>query len=74
MFYGQINIKHLLILLLFAIPLLAEGKKYKITAPAFEIDQRTKDYPEIRCVFSNKWKPTDNQLDIEDTSVSSRDR
>ncbi len=66
--------KHLLILLLFAMPLLAEGKKYKITARASEIDQRTKEYPEIGFVFSNKGKPADNQLAMVDTSVPSSGR
>jgi hypothetical protein len=66
--------KHLLILLLFAMPLLAQGKKYKITARASEIDQRTKEYPEIGFVFANKLKPADNQLAMVDTSVPSSGR
>ena len=63
--------KHLVILLLFTMPLCAEGEKYKITARASEIDQRTKEYPDIGYVFSKKGKPADNQLAMVDTAVPS---
>jgi hypothetical protein len=71
--------KYLLILLLFAMPLnaqVAQGKKYKITARASEIDPRTKEYPEIGFVFSDSksGKPTDNQLAMVDTAVPSSGR
>jgi len=71
------NMKHLFILLLFAMPLFAqdkEGKKYKITARASEIDQRTKEYPDIGYVFSNKGKAADKQLAMVDTAVPSSGR
>lgn len=58
-------------------PLFAQnkvGKKYKITARASEIDQRTKEYPEIGYVFSDKGKPADTQLAMVDTAVPSSGR
>lgn len=66
--------KTLLILLMFAMPLVAEGKKFKITARASEIDPRTKEYPEIGFVFSEMGKVTDRQLAMTDTAVPSTGR
>jgi hypothetical protein len=61
--------KPLLFLLALASPLLAEGKKFSITARASEIDPRTKEHPEIDYVFTRKGKPADNQLAMVDTRV-----
>ena len=61
--------KTLIFLLALASPLFAEGKNFKITARASEIDPRAKEHPEIGFVFSKDGKPTDNQLAMVDTSV-----
>lgn len=63
--------KALLILLALASPLLAEGKKFTITARASEIDPRTKEHPEIGYVFTLNGKPADTQLASVDTRVKS---
>lgn len=62
-------IKTLIFLLALTSPLLAEGKKFTLTARASEIDKRTKEHPEIDYVFSRKGKPADNQFASVDTRV-----
>lgn len=59
----------LLLLLALTSPLLAEGKKFTLTARASEIDKRTKEHPEIDYVFTRKGKPADNQFASVDTRV-----
>jgi hypothetical protein len=61
--------KTLLFLLALTSPLLAEGKKFTLTARASEIDKRTKEHPEIDYVFTRKGKPADNQFASVDTRV-----
>jgi hypothetical protein len=61
--------KALVLLLALTSPLLAEGKKFAITARASEIDPRTKEHPEIDYVFTRKGKPADTQLASVDTRV-----
>jgi hypothetical protein len=61
--------KTLILLLALTSPLLAEGKKFSLTARASEIDKRTKEHPEIDYVFTRKGKPADNQLAMVDTRV-----
>lgn len=61
--------KTLLILLALTSSLLAEGKKFSLTARASEIDPRTKEHPEIDYVFTREGKPADNQLAMVDTRV-----
>lgn len=61
--------KTLVLLLALASPLLAEGKKFTLTARASEIDPRTKEHPEIDYVFTRKGKPADTQLASVDTRV-----
>jgi len=49
------------------------GRRYDLQARASEIDPRTKEYPEIGFVFSNKdGKPTDLEHAVVDTRVPSR--
>lgn len=61
--------KALILLLALSSPLLAEGKRFTLTARASEIDKRTKEHPEIDYVFTRKGKPADNQFASVDTSV-----
>ncbi len=63
--------KTLVLLLVLASPLMAEGKKYKITARASEIDPLAKEHPEIDYVFSRKGKPADGEVASVDTRVKS---
>lgn len=63
--------KTLILLLALTSPLLAEGKKFAITARASEIDKRTKEHPDIDYVFTRKGKPADNQFASVDTRVKS---
>ncbi len=63
--------KTLILLLALTSLLLAEGKKFSLTARASEIDKRTKEHPEIDYVFTRKGKPADNQLAMVDTRVKS---
>ncbi len=63
------TMKPLLLLLALCTPLLAEGKKFTLTARASEIDPRTKEHPEIDYVFTRKGKPVDTQLASVDTRV-----
>lgn len=61
--------KTLILLLALASPLLAEVKKFTLTARASEIDPRTKEHPEIDYVFKRKGKPADNPFASVDTRV-----
>ena len=63
--------KALLLILALTSPVFAEGKEFKITARASEIDPRTNEHPEIGYVFSKNGKPTDTQLAMVDTRLPS---
>jgi hypothetical protein len=65
------NMKFLLFIIWFVLPLMACGEQYKLTARASEIDPRTKEYPEIGYVFSEKGQLKDSQLAMVDTAVHS---
>lgn len=62
--------KTLIFLLALTTPLLAEAKKFTITARASEIDKRTKEHPEIDYVFTRTGKPADNQFAMSTASPS----